>query len=112
MTRCSLEEETKKHPSKSLGTTAVCISVISALLVIEWCVELAFAYSRQINPTCGTGCQRIADTLEGSVPLLLIVPLAGWVTAWQERVAVPVARCAALTALAVWITVRCVIWSL
>jgi hypothetical protein len=112
MVPCSLEGDSTTLPSKSLGISAVCISVISALLVISWCVELAFAYPRQISPTCGTGCQRIADTLEGSVPLLLAVPFVSWFTAWQERVAVPVARCAALTALAVWITVRCVIWSL
>jgi hypothetical protein len=77
----------------------------AALHTISWCLAIALAYSYEFSLTCGTGMESLLDTLTGVVPFTLAVPFAGWFVAAKTGVAVPLARCSAITALLVWLTV-------
>jgi hypothetical protein len=85
------------------------IALASSTAIAVWCVDLALAYAGQFGASCGTTGVRIYDDLSRQVPVLLAIPFGGWLEAWWADFAVPVARCSALGALAVWITVMAVI---
>ena len=107
MTLCSLEPRTIPPSARPLGVAAAWISVLAAVLIIHGCLQLAFEFAGYAaNSSCGTSAERVAGTLAGVVPLWLAVPLAAWATAHRAGAGILVARCASLSAVATWLTVR------
>jgi hypothetical protein len=90
---------------KWTGFAPASVSAVASLAIVNWCLNLGIAFAREVNPRCGTGAESVYEVLAGLVPLSLMVPYLGWYGARKYGAGVAVARCAAVTAHAAWLTV-------
>jgi hypothetical protein len=88
-----------------IGLAPAAVSAVASLLVINWCLNLGLDFARDADLRCGTSGQYVYNVLTGGVPLALVLPYVGWYAARKTGIGVPIARCAALTAHATWLTV-------
>lgn len=93
-----------KVSAKTIGTAAAWVSAVTALAITVWSYQLAASYLGNWSLSCGTPSAPYRHILQDRVPLALIVPFAGWWVARRVAAAVPVARGAAMAALAAWLT--------
>lgn len=117
-------------PTRSEGLRAAVIAALTSLVIVRACLyyvaEVANAVTRELNRASVDGyaqeeprtqaevaaaeaAESALATLGVIAPLSFILPFAGWSVARRARVAVPVARCASLIAVAVWALSICFI---